>query len=653
MSFWKHAKLLGPLLSVVVVGACIGSSLTGYELPKYEIEAQAAQVEEEEPAASDDDIMSVGNWDLDDGVYRGTGVGYGGEVVVDVTIADKTITQIDIVSESDDAAFFNRAKGVIDEIISSQSLDVDVVSGATYSSRGIINAVKNALTGEEDTSKTPDPVEPQGSSTVDVVEDASAYKDGTYYGTGTGFGGSMTVKVVISDGKIASIDVVSNNDDAAYFNRAKALLATIVSTQSTNVDTVSGATYSSVGLINAVRNALAQAAVDSSAAEELEAAASSSVLPSSKPASVNSAGAIASAAPSVTGKFPYLNGIYTGTAEGWGGDVTVAVTIKDQTLTKIEVTGHEDETEEYFNNAMSVIASMINTQSTDVDVISGATYSSNGIIDATIAALESAKAATEAANNENRNPETDPNGGDSDVNPGNDDNKKPDGENNGDAEEPDDNDGENTEGTIYRNGTYTGVARCIDTEYGEFDYELGLTVTIENDQIVDISNITEDGIPYTNGTDNKTYLKRAAEGRSTYVGVLSQILALKMFDENTRINVDTGNLSADENTINAVTGATYSSESIYNAVLDALDQARITEDVDIEDSGNGENPGNIEVNENEKNAGDIEANENAENIGNVAEGENGDNAGNSEDNKNGNVGNIEANVIREESEESE
>lgn len=34
------------------------------------------------------------------------------------------------------------------------------------------------------------------------VQDAAAYKDGTYYGTGTGFGGTLKVKVVISGGKI-------------------------------------------------------------------------------------------------------------------------------------------------------------------------------------------------------------------------------------------------------------------------------------------------------------------------------------------------------------------------------------------------------------------------------------------------------------------
>lgn len=95
-----------------------------------------------------------GSFDLADGIYKGTGTGYAGEVTVAVTIKDKQITAIDILSSSDDAAFFNRAKAVIDRIIAGQTLDVDVVSGATFSSNGIISAVKNALTGEKDSGET-------------------------------------------------------------------------------------------------------------------------------------------------------------------------------------------------------------------------------------------------------------------------------------------------------------------------------------------------------------------------------------------------------------------------------------------------------------------------------------------------------------------
>ena len=92
---------------------------------------------------------------------------------------------------------------MIDKIIEGQTLDVDTVSGATFSSRGIISAVKNALTGEKDTSETGQAQSGQtgaaaGSSTsVAQVEDAAAYKDGTYYGSGTGFGGPLKVMVEI------------------------------------------------------------------------------------------------------------------------------------------------------------------------------------------------------------------------------------------------------------------------------------------------------------------------------------------------------------------------------------------------------------------------------------------------------------------------
>ena len=132
-------------------------------------------------------------------MYKGTGTGYAGDITVSVLIKDKQIVSIDILSSSDDAAFFTRAKAVIDKIIEGQTLDVDTVSGATFSSRGIISAVKNALTGEKDTSETGQAQSGQtgaaaGSSTsVAQVEDAAAYKDGTYYGSGTGFGGPLKV----------------------------------------------------------------------------------------------------------------------------------------------------------------------------------------------------------------------------------------------------------------------------------------------------------------------------------------------------------------------------------------------------------------------------------------------------------------------------
>lgn len=92
----------------------------------------------------------------------------------------------------------------------------------------------------------------------DVV---GGYNDGTYEGAGMGFGGEITVSVTVADGKVAEITVLSaDGEDPAYYDQALAVLDEIVSAQSTEVDTVSGATFSSTGLIEAAVDALGKAA---------------------------------------------------------------------------------------------------------------------------------------------------------------------------------------------------------------------------------------------------------------------------------------------------------------------------------------------------------------------------------------------------------
>ena len=80
-----------------------------------------------------------------DGTYTGFGYGMNGKVKVSVTISQDKITSISVGENSEDEEYLAEAKGVIDRIIASQSTDVDVVSGATYSSNGIIGGVNEAL----------------------------------------------------------------------------------------------------------------------------------------------------------------------------------------------------------------------------------------------------------------------------------------------------------------------------------------------------------------------------------------------------------------------------------------------------------------------------------------------------------------------------
>lgn len=84
---------------------------------------------------------------LSDGVYYGSGEGYQSTITVAVTVASGKITDVRIVSHADDAAYVERAEKLIPSILSQQTADVDTISGVTYSSKGIIAAVKDAMTG--------------------------------------------------------------------------------------------------------------------------------------------------------------------------------------------------------------------------------------------------------------------------------------------------------------------------------------------------------------------------------------------------------------------------------------------------------------------------------------------------------------------------
>jgi uncharacterized protein with FMN-binding domain len=88
----------------------------------------------------------------------------------------------------------------------------------------------------------------------------SQWNDGTYEGSGTGFGGIITVSVTIAEGKIDRIDILeASGEDTAYFDNAVKIIDTMLQVQSPDVDIASGATYSSNGIIEAVQNALKEA----------------------------------------------------------------------------------------------------------------------------------------------------------------------------------------------------------------------------------------------------------------------------------------------------------------------------------------------------------------------------------------------------------
>ena len=110
-------------------------------------------------------------------------------------------------------------------------------------------------------SASADNSEADNNTTDDTTTDSDyVYKDGTYTGEAEGYGGTIQVEVTLAGDEITSINVVSApGEDSAYLSQAESVINSVISSQSTDVDTVSGATFSSTGILNAVDEALGKA----------------------------------------------------------------------------------------------------------------------------------------------------------------------------------------------------------------------------------------------------------------------------------------------------------------------------------------------------------------------------------------------------------
>ena len=294
----------------------------------------------------------------------------------------------------------------------------------------------------------------QGTTTTPTTSvPEGGYKDGTYQGSGTGFGGTITVEVTISGGKIASISILSAaGETASYFASAQGVISRIISGQTPNVDAVSGATYSSNGIIQAVQNALAKAG-NNTATKPVKTNKKNDkkTNTTTKPVEI----------PKPSGNIAYKDGTYTAEADGFNGSVKVTVTIKNGKITNIS--NSNTDTKEYFNKAWSRIQPAILKKQAvyGVDTVSGATFSSNGILEAVQKAL--AKAAV------NITPTAEPTATPTPT----------------EASKP------GAPASLYKDGTYTGRARG----YSGF---VTITITIKDGKITDISNTNTDTASFFN-----------------------------------------------------------------------------------------------------------------------------------------------------------
>ena len=566
-------KGITAIIPAVCLAVLMVTVLTGYKTPqakKYEAsetedisQIKEALAKESTAAMAETTKKNTtkkgkkGAIDVKDGTYKGSANGYGGKVTVNVTVSKKTMTAIDVVSAPGETeSFFQRAKGVIDEMLTAQSTDVDVVSGATYSSNGIIGAVKNALFGTESTNAiaaAANAGNAAGSApSVSKVSESGTWKDGTYTGSGKGFGGTISVKVTVEDGKISAIDVTSaSGETASYFSKAKGIIPKMISGQTTNVDAASGATYSSNGIITAVRNALSKAETGKSSTKKKK-------KKNKKNKKKNSGSNNNNIAAPAEG---YEDGTYTGSAACSGEQfkeysVTANVTIKNGKISAVEISSTAKGTNlkqfmsrDEVKNLPSLIVSKNGTSG--VDAVSGATYSSHAIFNAVNDALSKAKKNSsstekkEETTTEKKEETTTEKKEETTTE------KKEETTTEKKEETTTEKKEETTEnpdeGKNYKNGTYKVSVSCEPDEDEDFDpYTISMDITIKKDKITEISNITAN----TNST-NKAYTNDAKKG------MVSKIVA---------------NGNADG--VNTVSGATCSSKAIKDACQKAFNAAK-------------------------------------------------------------------------------
>ena len=295
---------------------------------------------------------------LKDGEYEGTATGYGGPLTVRITVKGGKLTDIKVVSQTETPEYFNRAKAVIGKILSSGNVNVDSVSGATISSNAIKKAVADALSkaGSKQQAKVT-PVKKDARSAKGRKGNAAGtfsigsanLNDGVYTGSGQGYNGPIRVRVTVSGGNITNVEILSNSDDTPFFNRAKAVIGRLLGSPGKSVDTVSGATYSSRGIIDAVRNALSGAGKTSVANTSSSTNTNTPTAPDNKPSEDN----VSPAVNPETGDPAYVDaalrkhypgdklkdGDYTGIGIGYlnPGGIKTYITVKDGEISSLRV----------------------------------------------------------------------------------------------------------------------------------------------------------------------------------------------------------------------------------------------------------------------------------------------------------------------------
>ncbi|HBG01488.1 MAG TPA: hypothetical protein DDW87_07945, partial [Firmicutes bacterium] len=266
--------------------------------------------------------------------------------------AEHSVHTVSILEHSEDPglgeritrpSFLEQFVGLDKDSSFSLGAEIEAISGATISSRALASGVNKAL------------------EMFDIAfygkEELSAFDDGTYLAQVDSFGGLMELEVVVTDGKISSVNILSHADTPGISDPAiSGMPERIVAANSADVDAVSGATVTSGAIKKGVQQALAQAA-DSGSSPGL-------------------------------GLFAINvgDGVHQGSAQGFGGELVLDVTVADGKITEIVVV-ESSETPFVADSALKKLLPALIEAQGPVDTVSGATATSKAVHEALVDAL--------------------------------------------------------------------------------------------------------------------------------------------------------------------------------------------------------------------------------------------------------------------------
>ncbi|MBS3873344.1 MAG: FMN-binding protein [Firmicutes bacterium] len=286
-------------------------------------------------------------------VMVAAGRGYAGPIDLLVSFAaDGKVQGVKVTGHSETAGIGNRVEtpSFLRQFVGKEQgqpvaigQDIVAATGATVSARGVAAGVRQAIADfNVHVLRAPPTIE---------EFDLSRVRDGVYKGEAPGFYGPVTVEVTVLGSKITQVTVSHVDTPEVADEAAEIIPRRIVDKQHFRVDVVSGATATSEAIMLAVRNAVPEPVLEIS---EL------------------------------------ADGEYEGEGEGLMGPIRVRVTVQGGRVVNIGVLAHS-ETPDYAARAFPVItAAVMEKQALQVDVVSGATAASEGLLTALKTALEKA-----------------------------------------------------------------------------------------------------------------------------------------------------------------------------------------------------------------------------------------------------------------------